>query len=42
MKKQLAEDLLFGDLSQSGGTVRILIEDNDLKLEVVSKEKVSA
>ena len=42
VKKQLAEDLLFGDLSQSGGTVRILIEDNDLKLEVVSKEKVSA
>ncbi|GIS51522.1 MAG: hypothetical protein Ct9H90mP27_0130 [Gammaproteobacteria bacterium] len=42
VKKQLAEDLLFGDLSQSGGTVRILIEDNDLKLDVVSKEKVSA
>ena len=42
VKKQLAEDLLFGDLSQSGGTVRILIENNDLKLDVVSKEKVSA
>ena len=42
VKKQLAEDLLFGDLSQSGGTVRILIEDNDLKLDVVSKEEVSA
>ena len=38
VKKQLAEDLLFGDLSSSGGTVRIYIEDDDLKLEVASKE----
>ena len=42
VKKQLAEDLLFGDLSQSGGTVRIIIKNNDLKLEVSSKEQVNA
>ena len=42
VKKQLAEDLLFGDLSRSGGTVKIYIEDDDLKLEVVSKELAGA
>jgi ATP-dependent Clp protease ATP-binding subunit ClpA len=42
VKKQLAEDLLFGDLSRSGGTVRIYIEDDDLKLAVVSKELAGA
>ena len=42
VKKQLAEDLLFGDLASSGGTVRIYIEDDDLKLEVASKELAKA
>ena len=42
VKKQLAEDLLFGDLSSAGGTVRIYIEDDELKLEVVSKELAKA
>lgn len=36
IKKQLAEDLLFGDLSKGGGTVRIGVEDGDLAIEVLS------
>ena len=35
IKRQLAEDLLFGDLI-SGGTVRVGIEDNELSIEVLS------
>lgn len=38
VKKQLAEDLLFGGLAKAGGTVKIQIEDDDLKLEILSKE----
>jgi ATP-dependent Clp protease ATP-binding subunit ClpA len=33
IKRQLAEDILFGDLSK-GGIVRIIVEDDDLKLLV--------
>ncbi len=36
IKRQLAEDLLFGDLSKSGGTVRISVEDDELSLEILS------
>ncbi|NKB97799.1 MAG: ATP-dependent Clp protease ATP-binding subunit ClpA [Pseudomonadales bacterium] len=36
VKKQLAEDLLFGDLSKGGGTVRIAVEDGELTIEVLS------
>ena len=35
IKRQLAEDLLFGDLV-SGGTVRVGIEDNELSIEVLA------
>ena len=42
IKKQLAEDLLFGDLSKSGGTVRIAVEDGDLSIEVLHPEPVEA
>jgi ATP-dependent Clp protease ATP-binding subunit ClpA len=35
IKRQLAEDLLFGDLV-SGGTVHVGIEDNDLSIKVLS------
>ena len=35
IKRQLAEDLLFGDLV-SGGTVYVGIEDNDLSIKVLS------
>ena len=36
IKRQLAEDLLFGDLA-SGGTVRISIEDNDLSINILAE-----
>ena len=36
IKRKLAEDLLFGDLSKGGGTVRITVEDNDIALEILS------
>jgi len=35
IKRQLAEDLLFGDLA-SGGTVRVSIENDELDIEVLS------
>ena len=35
IKRQLAEDLLFGDLV-SGGTVHVGIEENDLSIKVLS------
>ena len=37
IKRRLAEDILFGDLSDSGGLVRITEEDGDLALEVVPR-----
>ena len=37
IKRRLAEDILFGDLSESGGLVRITEEDGDLALEVVPR-----
>ena len=36
IKRQLAEDLLFGDLA-SGGTVRISIENNDLSINILAE-----
>ncbi|NOX51090.1 MAG: AAA domain-containing protein, partial [Gammaproteobacteria bacterium] len=36
IKRQLAEDLLFGDLSKSGGTVKITVDDGELSVEVLS------
>jgi len=43
IKKELAEDILFGRLSQGGGTVHVTVEDDDLKLEIEEpEEKVSA
>jgi ATP-dependent Clp protease ATP-binding subunit ClpA len=35
IKRQLAEDLLFGDLA-SGGTVHVSIEDNDLSIKILT------
>ena len=35
IKRQLAEDLLFGELA-SGGTVRVSIEENELSLDILS------
>jgi len=38
IKRQLAEDLLFGALSKTGGTVHISVQDGDLSVEVLSPE----
>ena len=35
IKRQLAEDLLFGDLA-SGGTVHVTTEDNDLSIKILT------
>ena len=40
IKRQLAEDLLFGDLSKGGGTVHISVEDDDLSVEVLSPVEI--
>jgi ATP-dependent Clp protease ATP-binding subunit ClpA len=40
IKKELAEDILFGKLSNGGGVVHVLVKDNDLVLEI--EEQVSA
>jgi len=43
IKKELAEDILFGRLSHGGGTVHVTVKDDDLVLEIVEpEEKVSA
>ena len=34
MKRPLAEDILFGALSEKGGRVNVSVEEDDLKLEV--------
>ena len=34
IKRQLAEDILFGDLADGGGVVRVTEEDGDLALEI--------
>ncbi|HAH80603.1 MAG TPA: ATP-dependent Clp protease ATP-binding subunit ClpA [Gammaproteobacteria bacterium] len=36
IKRQLAEDLLFGDLSSGGGIVRVSVADGELSVEVDS------
>jgi ATP-dependent Clp protease ATP-binding subunit ClpA len=41
IKRQLAEDLLFGDLSKSGGTVHVSVVDDDLNVEVLSPEEAA-
>lgn len=40
IKKELAEDILFGKLSNGGGVVHVLVRDDDLVLEI--EEPVSA
>jgi ATP-dependent Clp protease ATP-binding subunit ClpA len=42
VKRQLAEDLLFGDLAKSGGSVRIKIRDGDLVVDVLNEDAVEA
>ena len=38
IKRQLAEDVLFGSLAKSGGTVIVTVKDGDLELTTVSAE----
>ena len=38
IKKELAEDILFGRLSSSGGVVRVTVKDKDLVLEIEESE----
>ena len=42
IKKELAEDILFGKLSSRGGVVYITVEDGDLKLDIEEPMKESA
>lgn len=42
IKKDLAEDILFGRLSNGGGTVHVKVVDDDLVLEIEEKSEVSA
>jgi ATP-dependent Clp protease ATP-binding subunit ClpA len=34
IKKELAEDILFGRLSRNGGSVRVSVVDDELVLEI--------
>ncbi|MEC7636810.1 MAG: ATP-dependent Clp protease ATP-binding subunit ClpA, partial [Pseudomonadota bacterium] len=38
VKKPLAEEVLFGNLSKSGGTVKVTVDDND-QLEINTNEE---
>jgi ATP-dependent Clp protease ATP-binding subunit ClpA len=42
IKKDLAEDILFGRLSNNGGVVHITVKDNDLHLEIEEPSKAPA
>jgi ATP-dependent Clp protease ATP-binding subunit ClpA len=42
IKKELAEDILFGRLSNNGGVVRVFVKDGELMLEIEEPEGVSA
>jgi ATP-dependent Clp protease ATP-binding subunit ClpA len=42
IKRPLAEDILFGDLARSGGTVYVRVENGDIKLEIESSEQITA
>jgi ATP-dependent Clp protease ATP-binding subunit ClpA len=41
IKKVLAEDILFGRLSNGGGVVHVQVKDDDLHLEIEEKDAVS-
>ncbi|MDG2071874.1 MAG: AAA family ATPase, partial [Pseudomonadales bacterium] len=41
IKKELAEDILFGPLSNNGGVVRVFVKDGELMLEIEEPEEVS-
>jgi ATP-dependent Clp protease ATP-binding subunit ClpA len=37
IKSRLAEDILFGELADSGGTVYVSVEDGDIAIEIESR-----
>ncbi len=39
LKKALAEDILFGELSDGGGDVNVTVENDDIKLNIQGKKK---
>lgn len=41
IKKELAEDILFGRLSHNGGVVHVSVKDGELVLEIEEPEKIS-
>ena len=41
VKKPLAEEVLFGNLSKSGGTVKVTVDDND-QLEISTNEETTS
>lgn len=41
IKKELAEDILFGKLSHGGGVVQVTVKDGDLVLEIEEPEKAA-
>lgn len=42
IKKELAEDILFGKLSRNGGVVHVSVADDELVLEIEEPEKTPA
>jgi ATP-dependent Clp protease ATP-binding subunit ClpA len=42
IKKELAEDILFGKLSKGGGVVHVIVENDDLVMEIEEPSEVSA
>ena len=42
IKRKLAEDILFGELSEGGGIVHVTVEDDDLALEIESRAAARA
>ena len=41
IKKELAEDILFGRLSNGGGVVHVSVKDDDLVLEIEEPSELS-
>ena len=39
LKKELAEDILFGDLADGGGDVHVSADDDDIRLDIKGRKK---
>ena len=39
IKKPLAEELIFGELSKNGGSVMVTVEDDELKIDLKSSPR---